>query len=213
MLRDCGALAKLFPEIDRLYGVPQSPKWHPEIDTGVHTMMVLDQGARLTTDLATRFAALTHDLGKGTTPKDEWPSHKGHEVRSVELVEALCARLRAPKDVRELAVISAEFHGLVHKADELDAEQLIDLLERADAFRRPERFEKFLMACEADHRGRTGYEDTPYPQGAFVRRVFGVARELDIRPIIGSGVKGEALGQAIHDARVRALAPLKYEEL
>jgi len=158
VLRECGALAKVFPELERLFGVPQPAKWHPEIDTGVHVFMVLDQAARLSADLSVRFAALTHDLGKGTTPKDVLPHHYGHEERSVVLVEGLCERLKTPRDFRELAVLVAHYHGLAHRAQALRADTLLKLLENSDALRRPERFELFLLACEADHRGRTQKE-------------------------------------------------------
>ncbi|MFI4921405.1 MAG: multifunctional CCA addition/repair protein, partial [Gammaproteobacteria bacterium] len=146
VLRECGALKRVFPELERLYGVPQPAKWHPEIDTGVHVMMVVDQAARLTPDLTVRFAALTHDLGKGTTPKDILPHHYGHEDRSVKLVEDLCARLKTPREFKELAVIVAKQHGLVHTAEEIRSDTLLKLLEIVDAFRRPERFELFLLA-------------------------------------------------------------------
>jgi tRNA nucleotidyltransferase (CCA-adding enzyme) len=168
VLRSCGALAKIFPEIDALFGVPQPPQWHPEIDTGVHTLMVLEQAVVLGADPEVRFAALVHDLGKGTTPPAEWPKHHGHEERSVALIEALAARLRVPGNYRELAVIVARYHGIVHRALELRPGTVLDFLEGSDAFRRPTRFAQALLACEADARGRTGFEARPYPQRALL---------------------------------------------
>ena len=169
MLRECGALARIFPEIDALFGVPQPAEWHPEIDTGLHTLMVLDQAGLLSDDPRVRFAALVHDLGKGTTPPSEWPSHRGHEERSVALVEALAARLRIPNEHRELAVIVARYHGIVHRAFELKPKTILEFMERADAFRRPERFDQALLACEADSRGRAGLEAEPYPQRDYLQ--------------------------------------------
>jgi tRNA nucleotidyltransferase (CCA-adding enzyme) len=168
VLRSCGALAKIFPEIDALFGVPQPPQWHPEIDTGVHTLMVLEQAVVLGADPEVRFAALVHDLGKGTTPPTEWPKHHGHEERSVALIEALAARLRVPGNYRELAVIVARYHGIVHRALELRPGTVLDFLEGSDAFRRPTRFAQALLACEADARGRTGFEARAYPQRALL---------------------------------------------
>src|SRR5580700_10181591 len=150
VLRECGALQPIYPEIDALFGVPQPAQWHPEIDTGLHTLLVLDQAALLSPEPAVRFAALVHDLGKGTTPQDEWPSHRGHEERSVSLIEALANRLRLPGEYRDLAVIVARYHGIVHRAFELKPATILEFLERADAFRRPERFAQALLACEAD---------------------------------------------------------------
>jgi len=168
VLRDCGALRVIFPEIDSLFGVPQPPEWHPEIDTGVHTLMVLEQAVRLSADTAVRFAALVHDVGKGTTPPAQWPRHHGHEERSVALIERIAARLRIPTGHRDLAIIVARCHGNVHRAFELRAQTVLDFLEKADAFRRPERFTQVLIACEADARGRTGFEERPYPQREYL---------------------------------------------
>jgi len=205
VLRDCGALAKVFPELARLWGVPQPAKWHPEIDTGVHVMMVLDQAARLSGEPTVRYAALTHDLGKGTTPKDILPHHYGHEERSVKLVEALSERLRTPKEFRELAVIVARQHGLVHKAEEIRSDTLLKLLESVDAFRRPERFELFLLACEADHRGRTGLEDTPFTQGDYLRRAFGAARKVTTESLDTATLKGAEIGEQLKRRRLDAV--------
>lgn len=205
VLRGCGALARLFPEIDQLYGVPQPEKHHPEIDTGVHVMLVLEQAARLSADPLVRFAALTHDLGKGTTPEDEWPKHVGHEKRSVALVNTLCDRFRIPNDYRELAVITAHYHTHCHRADELRPSTLLDTLEALDAFRRPERFELYLTACKADIRGRPGFEDDPYPQADIFRTALRAAFSVDTREIAARGLKGEAIRNEIHKARTDAI--------
>ena len=204
-LRGCGALARVFPELDRLWGVPQPAKWHPEIDTGVHVMMVLDQAARLSQELPVRYAALIHDLGKGTTPKDVLPHHYGHEERSVKLVEALCERLKTPREFKELAVIVARQHGLVHKAEELRADTLLKLLESVDAFRRPERFELFLTACEADHRGRTGLESTPFPQADYIRRAFAAARQVTTESLDTAKLSGAEIGTELRKKRLEAV--------
>ncbi|HEV7165704.1 MAG TPA: multifunctional CCA addition/repair protein [Gammaproteobacteria bacterium] len=205
VLRECGALKRVFPELERLYGVPQPAKWHPEIDTGVHVMMVVDQAARLTTDLTVRFAALTHDLGKGTTPKDILPHHYGHEDRSVKLVEDLCARLKTPREFKELAVIVAKQHGLVHKAEEIRSDTLLKLLESVDAFRRPERFELFLLACEADHRGRTGLEDKPFPQADYLRKAFAAARAVTTESLDTEKLSGAEIGTELKKKRLDAV--------
>ena len=205
VLRACGALPKVFPELARLWGVPQPAKWHPEIDTGVHVMMVLDQAARLSPEPTVRYAALTHDLGKGTTPKDILPHHYGHEERSVKLVEALCERLKTPKEFRELAVLVARQHGLVHKAEEIRADTLLKLLESVDAFRRPERFELFLTACEADHRGRTGLEDTPFPQADYLRRACAAARAVTTESLDTANRKGAEIGEQLKQKRLAAV--------
>ena len=205
VLRECGALTRVFPELERLWGVPQPAKWHPEIDTGVHVMMVLDQAARLSKEPTVRYAALTHDLGKGTTPKDILPHHYGHEERSVKLVEALCERLRTPKEFKELAVIVAKQHGLVHKAEEIRSDTLLKLLESVDAFRRPERFELFLLACEADHRGRTGLEDTPFPQGEYLRKTFAAARQVSTGSLDTAKLSGAQIGEELKKRRLAAV--------
>jgi tRNA nucleotidyltransferase (CCA-adding enzyme) len=212
-LRACGALNKLFPEIDRLWGVPQPENWHPEIDTGVHTMMVLDAAARISGKPGIRFAALTHDLGKGTTPQEEWPRHVAHEARSENLVVELCNRLRAPKEIAELARIVARYHGDCHKAFELRPSSILELLHRLDAYRRPERFEDFLIACEADHLGRTGYEHEPYPQADLLRQALTVSRNIDVQALRAPGLEGQALGQAIESQRLSSIQALKKEQV
>lgn len=175
VLRACGALTRIMPEVDRLFGVPQPEQSHPEIDTGIHTMLVIDCAAAKNYSLSVRFAALVHDLGKGTTPAEEWPRHIGHEVRSVALTETLCQRLRIPKEIRALALLVARFHGTVHRARELNAATLVDLLQSLDAYRKPERFEALLQACSCDFHGRTGYTDQPYPQFQYLMQVFSTA--------------------------------------
>ena len=207
VLRSCGALTILFPELDRLWGVPQPERWHPEIDTGVHTMMVLDESARLTNDVQVRFAALVHDLGKGTTPKDVLPSHHGHEKRSVKLVKGFSERLRVPNQYRDLALIVAEYHGHFHKIAEMKASTILRTLGAIDAFRRPERFAQFLLACEADARGRTGFEDVLPAQTAQMQACFEAARSVDIQPLI-NGLQGEAVRSAIDKAREDAISSL-----
>jgi tRNA nucleotidyltransferase (CCA-adding enzyme) len=208
-LRECGALARIYPEIDALFGVPQPIKWHPEIDTGIHTLMVLEQAVQLSMDPKVRFAALVHDLGKASTPPSEWPSHHGHEERGVALIEALCARLRPPADYRELALIVARFHGIVHRAFELKPKTLVDFMERADAFRRPERFGEALLACEADARGRTGLEQRPYPQRAYVTQACGAAAAVKPTATDLAGKRGVEIAAWIHERRVHAVDTVK----
>jgi tRNA nucleotidyltransferase (CCA-adding enzyme) len=207
-LRECGALKPIFPEIDALFGVPQPPQWHPEIDTGIHTLMVLDQATALSGDTRVRFAALVHDLGKAATPPSEWPSHRGHEERSVALIEALCARLRIPSDYRELGLIVARYHGIVHRAFELRPKTLLEFMERADAFRRPERFGLALLACEADARGRTGLESNPYPQRGYVTAARDAAAAIkpSAEDIATHG--GAKIAERLHQRRVQAISDL-----
>ena len=204
VLRDCGALARLFPEIDHLFGVPQPPEYHPEVDTGIHVMLVVDWAAKQTYSLPVRFAALTHDLGKGVTPPDLWPKHHGHEAKSVELVRALSERIRVPVECRELAVVVARDHGNVHRALELRATTLVELLERVDAFRRPERFAEFLLACECDFRGRPGYENKPFPAPDHLRRALQLARSINAAEVARS-VESVRIRDAIFQARVKAV--------
>jgi tRNA nucleotidyltransferase (CCA-adding enzyme) len=211
VLRDCGALAVVFPEIDGLFGVPQPPEWHPEVDCGVHTMMVLDQATALSPEVDVRFAALTHDLGKATTPKAKLPSHPGHEKRSARLIAAMAERLPLPTACRELALTVAELHGHAHKAFELRASTILKVLERVDAFRRPDRFEKFLVACEADSRGRTGFEDRPYPQADFLRGAFRAAARVSGRELAREGLEGAQIGEALKRKRLQAISGWKAD--
>jgi len=207
-LRECGALARIYPEVDALFGVPQPRRWHPEIDTGLHVMMVLDQAEKLSPSGAIRFAALVHDLGKAKTPKARLPSHAGHEKRSLSLIRELAARLPVPKAWRELGLLVAEFHTHCHKAFELRPETVLKVLERADAFRRPERFESFLVTCEADARGRLGLEDRDYSQADYLRGAAGAARAVDAGAIAAEVGDGDIPG-AIRRARIDALTTWK----
>ncbi len=207
VLRECGALARVVPELDRLWGVPQSAEHHPEIDTGVHVMMVVDHAAATQAPLPVRFAALTHDLGKGTTPPAEWPRHIAHEQRSVQLVDALCERLRVPGECRDLARLVAREHGIVHRALELRAGTIAKLLERTDVARKPARFEAVLAACEADYRGRLGLESRPYPQADRLREAARAFRSVDTGAIArGHEAAPTKIREAIHEARAAAIA-------
>jgi len=204
VLRECGALARVLPEVDGLFGVPQPPEHHPEIDTGVHTLLVLEQAARLSPDPRVRFAALMHDLGKGTTPPAEWPKHHGHEARSVELVRQACARLKAPNEFRDLAMLVARYHGHCHRVAELRETTVLETLEALDAFRRPERVEAFVLACQADFHGRPGYVGREYPQASLFRAAFAAARGVDTGAAI-AGKTGPAAGEALRAARLAAI--------
>ena len=204
-LRQCGALKILFPEIDQLFGVPNPPKWHHEIDTGVHTLMVLEQATRLTFEPSTRFAALLHDLGKGVTPASDWPSHPGHEEATVPLIKTLCQRYVVPRDYQALAILTARYHTHCHKVTALNASTLTKTLEKLDAFRRPERFQQFLIACEADARGRPGFENQEYPQHEFMLSAYEAANAVNIQSLLQQSLTGPALGNAIHAARVEAV--------
>jgi len=206
VLRQCGALKRLFPEIEQLFGVPQSKEWHPEIDTGLHTMMVLEQSARLSKTSVVRFAALLHDLGKGITPKKEWPRHIAHESRGVPLVEAVCQRLKVPKNYSALALLVTEFHLNYHRINELKNSTIVDLLSRLDAFRRPERFEHFLLACEADARGRTGYEDLSDEKTQRFRDFFQAAAGVNTADIVAQGFKGAEIAEQL---RIKRIASVK----
>jgi tRNA nucleotidyltransferase (CCA-adding enzyme) len=206
VLRDCGALKLILPEVDALFGIPQPERWHPEIDSGVHTLLALRAAARLSDAATVRFAVLTHDLGKATTPALLLPRHYGHERRSEPLLEALCARLPVPNRFRELALHVARHHGIVHRADELKPRTMLQLIEETDAFRQPDRFEEFLLACEADMRGRTGFEDRAYPQAERLRSALRAARGVDAHKVKAErGVDGEALGRALHEERLAAI--------
>jgi tRNA nucleotidyltransferase (CCA-adding enzyme) len=178
-LRECSALSRIIPEVDALFGVPQPAQSHPEVDTGVHVMMAIDYAASRQYSLTVRFAALTHDLGKGTTPPDEWPRHIGHEMRSVALVKDLSERIRIPKEERDLALLVARFHGDVHRAEELRSATIADMLQVTDAYRKPNRFQAFLEACACDFHGRPGYAGKPYPQFERLIKAFTAARNVD----------------------------------
>ena len=211
VLRACGALRVLLPEVEQLFGVPQPPQYHPEIDTGVHIMQVVDRAAQLSTDAAVRFAALLHDLGKGTTPREEWPRHIGHEERGLGLVEDVCRRLRVPNDYRDLAVLTAKYHGLCHRAEELRPATILDTLQALDAFRRPQRFEQFLLACEADSTGRPGHERQPYPQADLLRRMLELAASVDASALAAQGMKGEAVATELRRRRIAVIRTARVE--
>ncbi len=205
VLRACGALARLFPEVDALFGVPQPPHYHPEVDSGEHTMLAVDMAARLQADEATRFAVLCHDLGKALTPPEQLPSHRGHEGRGEAPLKALSERLKVPRAHRELALPVTLYHLHVHRARELRASTLLKLLERVDAFRRRERFDNFLLACEADARGRGGLQEQAYPQADYVRRALDVATTVQAREVLADGFSGPAVGPELANRRRQRL--------
>ena len=208
VLRSCGALRVLFPEVDALFGVPQPEQWHPEVDTGLHVMMVLDQAERLSDDVEVRFAALTHDLGKGNTPKNQLPSHPGHELRGCKLIRTVAERLPVPRACRDLALLAAEFHTHCHRAFELRTKTILKVLERTDAFRRPDRFERFLLTCEADARGRAGLENRRYGQADYFRGAFVAASAVDAAAIAKT-TDDRKIPAAIRRARKAAIAAFK----
>ncbi|WP_019212510.1 multifunctional CCA addition/repair protein [Yersinia massiliensis] len=209
VLRDCGALAVLFPEIDRLFGVPAPEKWHPEIDTGIHTLMTLTIAAQLSPEVDIRFAALCHDLGKGLTPKQFWPHHHGHGPAGVKLVEQMCQRLRVPNPVRDLAKLVAEYHDLIHTVNKLRPETLLKLFDAIDVWRKPERLEQMIMTSEADARGRTGFEENPYPQGDYLRTAYQIANGVSVQEVVASGLQGLAIRDELKRRRQQALAQWK----
>ncbi|WP_144392050.1 multifunctional CCA addition/repair protein [Pleionea sediminis] len=203
VLHDTHALSCFFPELDRLWGIPNPEKWHPEIDTGIHTMMVLDQAALLSDSIDVRFAALCHDLGKGLTPAEEWPSHKGHEKAGIDVIKSLCERLRVPKKLNQLACLTSEYHLHSHKAFELSPKTIIKFFEKAGAYTHSDRFEHLLLACEADFKGRTGFESRDYPQKTFLSDLREATQDIDTKAIIERGFKGKQVGERIHQERVQ----------
>ena len=213
MLRECGALTRIMPEINVLFGVPQPPKHHPEIDTGVHVMMAIDYAASKNYSLPIRFATLTHDLGKGTTPPEEWPRHIGHEARSVQLTQDLCERVKIPKDERDLALLVAKFHGDVHRAEELKPSTIAKMLQTVDAYRKPARFKEFLLACSCDFHGRPGYAQKPYPQSARLDSALNAANRVNAGEIAAALNKTElssselsmAINTKIREARIASI--------
>ena len=208
VLRECGALRVLFPEVDVLFGIPQPERWHPEVDTGLHVMMVLEQAESMSNDLEVRFAALTHDLGKGSTPGNLLPSHPGHEMRGARLIRDVAARLPVPRACRDLALLVAEFHTHVHRALELRPKTILSVLEKTDAFRRPDRFEQFLVTCEADARGRAGLENRRYEQAGFFRGAYAAASAVDAGAI-AKEVDDKKIPVAIRRARKKAIAEFR----
>ena len=208
-LRDCGALKVLFPEIDALYGVPAPAKWHPEIDTGVHTLMTLTMAAMLSPDIDVRFATLCHDLGKGLTPKELWPRHHGHGPAGVKLVEQLSLRLKVPNEMRDLAKLVAEFHDLIHTLPILQPKTLIKLFDSIDAWRKPQRVEQIALTSEADVRGRTHFEACDYPQGRLLREAWEVAKSVGNKEVIEAGFKGPEIREELTRRRIQAVANWK----
>jgi len=206
VLRKCGALAVLFPELDALYGVPNPEKWHPEIDSGIHTMMVLEQASKLTTDPQIRFAALIHDVGKAVTDPSKWPSHHGHGQKGLPIIKAMCERLRVPNAHRDLALMVSDHHCKIHRCDEMRKDTIIKLFDKTDAWRKPERFEQFLLTCEADARGRLHFETEPYPQRATMQQYLTKASAVNVQEIIKQGITGPAIKPALMQARVEAIS-------
>jgi tRNA nucleotidyltransferase (CCA-adding enzyme) len=205
-LRECGALKKILPEVDALFGVPQPAHYHPEIDCGIHTMLVLDDTARYERPLEVRFAALGHDLGKATTPQDTLPRHIGHEQRSVALLRKLCERLRVPGDCRDLALLVAQYHSHVHKACELRADTIVKLFDACDLWRKPERFAQILLACESDAHGRTGHEHDAYPQSGYLLGCVHAAQAVNAGDIARTCADNSLIAETIREARVAAVA-------
>ncbi|MEO6080048.1 MAG: multifunctional CCA addition/repair protein [Steroidobacteraceae bacterium] len=212
VLRDCGALAVIFPEVDKLFGVPQPPQWHPEIDTGVHVMLCLKRAAGLDAPVTVRFAVLAHDLGKGTTPPAEWPKHVMHESRGLSLVDALCSRLRVPVAHKELARMTCKQHTNVHRAMELRPETVLKLFEECDAFRRPERFREMLLACQCDAQGRTGLEEKPYPQREYLDAALSTAVAAQLSDEEREGLNGPAIAAALREKRLAALTVIRPQK-
>ena len=208
-LRACGALKVIFPEIDCLWGVPNPAQWHPEIDTGVHTLMVLDVACRISTSVRVRFAALVHDLGKGVTPSQFWPSHRGHEEAGVPIINSLADRLKLPNDFRELAVLTSRFHLHFHRGFQLRPGTVVKVLMQSDALRRPERFQELLLACEADYRGREGWLERAYPQRAYWQHALDTVRAVPVQPLLDQGLQGQKLADHLTEHRAQAVADLR----
>ncbi len=211
VLRECGALKILIPELDKLWGIPNPEKWHPEIDTGVHTMMVLEQAAKKTLNPVVRFAALFHDLGKGETPPEEWPHHKGHEGAGVPVIQKACRRLRAPKEYPELAVQVSRYHLHCHKMFELRPSTILKVLKGLKAYRNPEFLKQFITTCESDYNGRLDNEDKPYPQGEFLWQCYEVSKDIDTQALIEKGFEGKQLGEEIDKERLKKIKPLRQQ--
>lgn len=206
VLRDCGALAVVLPELDRLFGVPQPEKWHPEIDTGIHTLMVTKQAALLSDSLPVRFAAQVHDLGKGVTPPSEWPSHKLHCHTGLKIIESLCDRIRVPNEFRDLALAVCAQHSNIHRADELKSATKLKVLGLLDVWRKPERLEQVLLCCEADHRGRLGLEEKPYPQRDIFLRAYQAALSVEVQAVIRDGFQGKQIKEELDKRRIQAIS-------
>ncbi len=205
-LRTCGALARIFPQLDRLWGVPQKAEYHPEVDTGIHVMLALQQAVKLTADPKVRFAVLCHDLGKGLTPESEWPSHKGHEERGLQPIAAWCNKYRAPNEYKELALQVSKWHLHAHRVAELRPDTMLKLFKGLDAFRNPQNLSDYLLACEADSTGRLGRQDSPYPNAEILMRAHAAAISVDVQELIKCGHMGARLGMELGKARVKAIA-------
>ncbi|MBP3142861.1 multifunctional CCA addition/repair protein [Aliivibrio fischeri] len=204
-LKECGALAIALPELNALFGVPQPEKWHPEIDTGIHTLMVAQQAALLSQDLPTRFAAQVHDLGKGVTPESEWPSHKLHCHTGIKLIKRLCDRVRVPNDYRDLALLVCEHHSNIHRAAELRAQTFIKIFDKMDVWRKPERLDPILLCCQADHAGRLGLEAQPYPQKKRFEAAFDAAKNVEVKDVVAAGFKGPEIREELSKRRIEAV--------
>lgn len=213
LLFDTGALTVLMPELAALWGVPQPAKWHPEIDTGVHTLLVLQQAAVLSSRLDIRFAALVHDLGKGVTKPELWPSHHGHEHTGLPLIKQFCDRLRVPNDCRDLALLVCEYHQIIHRATELKSSTVLKLFDAIDLWRKPERLEAILLSCTADLRGRTGFDQAEYPQADYLQTLADAARQVTAKDLVAQGLKGEAIKQGLQLARLAAIKAAQQQEL
>lgn len=206
ILRNCGALEVLFPEIDKLFGVPAPKQWHPEIDTGIHTLMTLKIAAELSPEVDVRFSALCHDLGKELTPPSLWPHHYGHGAAGVKLVEGICQRLRVPRAIRDLAVLVTEFHDLIHTVEKQHPDNLLKLFDTIDVWRKPERLQQMIISSEADARGRAGFEHNPYPQGDYLRAAFAAANAVSTKKVINLGLQGLAIREELSKRRLQAIA-------
>ncbi|MDN2664046.1 multifunctional CCA addition/repair protein [Psychromonas sp. 14N.309.X.WAT.B.A12] len=209
VLRDCGALAALFPEIDNLYGVPAPKRWHPEIDTGIHTLMVVEQACLLSDSVAFRFACLVHDLGKALTPESEWPSHKGHGIKGLAVIKKFCKRLKVPNECRDLALLVSEHHTNIHSAFELRASTMVGIMDKCDAWRKPQRFQQMLQCCVADSKGRTGFELLPYPTADYMWQAFQQALTADIQAIIKQGFQGQEIRNKLQQQRIDLVQDFK----
>ena len=208
-LRACDALAVWFPELDKLWGIPNPAKWHPEIDTGIHTMMVLQQAVKLSDKLSVRFAALVHDLGKGLTPPNNWSSHLDHEKLGLEAINTFCDRLKAPNDCRELGLMVSEYHTHVHNAFELKASTVLRMLNRCDVWRKPQRFTDFLLTCKADARGRATFEESEYNNAEYIWQAYEAAAKVDIKAIVAKGYQGKAIKEQTEQQRISVIQAFK----
>ena len=204
-LRSCNALKILFPEIDALFGIPQDKKYHPEIDVGRHTLMALNQSVQLSSDPIVRFSVLVHDLGKATTPKEQLPNHDGHETRGINIIDSVCERYKIPNKYHDLAACVSEFHIVCHQIQEMEPKEILERLEKLDAFRRPERFKKFLISCESDSRGRAGFEEKEFPQAKYFLNALEISRGVNVGLLANKSLKGKELGEALRKERIKIL--------